>query len=235
MLATFIGVSRENWAVWGTWAGVAVTFLLGAGALWIAWRQLGHLRVEARNAQEASEQQLEAIQGQVKAAAEAVAQARESSDKQLAAMEAARRQSIRPFVYPTAASLRELADRVTALRVEFANHGLGPALGIRAFCWWATMPDQLVTDDKPLLELLDKATTGRPMGQLDLPAFLTPGETRNAWVTAPHDTTMYPLHFEPGVYLVVIRGKYQGVEDTVYEIPEPGWGPFANVSARLTL
>ena len=127
MLTSFIGVAQTTWSAWAPWANVAATLLVGGGALWLAWRQLGHLRQEAKDAQEASKLQLDAIERQIRAAADA-------ANTQLSEMESARRASSRPVLKLAGVDSVDIQGQV-GLVLLVDNIGMGSCIEVAGDVW----------------------------------------------------------------------------------------------------
>lgn len=145
--------------------------VLTAALVCIASRQVRALIAQSAAAQKAAEQQLAAIEAEIRSSSEA-------SAHQLAEMERARINSLRPVVFVKSAWLLNYhtGTAIRAPLIEIENIGPGPVLRIDVSVW--TFADEgreywEIVEDAPLLA--QQIQTNRPMATVSILAPGRPG------------------------------------------------------------
>ncbi len=216
-MSEFWGKDAAQWTAIGTWVYTLFTLAIAVGAFWavqVAKRQISALQQQSEAAQKASEGQLDAIRLQM-------ANDAENAARQLAEMERARKDAMRPVLVECEASFRRW-DNGLAVEVAFENVGGGPMLWGAGYCWWVAIePGARPADDHIGLPDLDALVAQPPMGWLWIPRPLAPGAKTKVWIARGNDSKRPVTTFGEREYQFAIGFSYRGIwPDVTYVLPE---------------
>lgn len=206
------------------WWMVVVTSVAVIAAIWAgraAYEQLQLLKRQVETDSELSNQQLRLLGDQVLAATRSVEQAQVASEKQLAEMEAARKDSLRPVLWPKAARLVQVRGQ-TRLVLTIANVGPGPSIRAQADVWFYPADPEDPAGEKASLAYSKERDAPRAGLVLDHP--IGTGDEAEGYVHSPTDpeieeTALLNLTgLEHVLTFVVIR--YTSVHGTEHVFPD---------------
>lgn len=169
------------------WWMVVVTSVAVIAAIWAgraAYEQLQLLKRQVETDSELSNQQLRLLGDQVLAATRSVEQAQVASEKQLAEMEAARKDSLRPVLWPKAARLVQVRGQ-TRLVLTIANVGPGPSIRAQADVWFYPADPEDPAGEKASLAYSKERDAPRAGLVLDHP--IGTGDEAEGYVHSPTD------------------------------------------------
>lgn len=214
MFLTLLGHDAATWTAWGTWAYTVFTLALAVGAfcaITVARKQLSALKEQIGRDADATGEQLSLLRQQIK-------DARESSEKQLRAIEEARLATTLPLVIPMAGKLVETHDGIFRVDIEIKNIGPGIAVFSEVEFWWMRAPESGELDPEPTHELIRRVWSTPPDGVAPYFRPLAPGEVGRTWI-ASRELMQPPVAFENAVYLLTWNSVARGPDDVPHRLP----------------